>query len=270
MKEYSRRLDFLTTVSQKKNYELREFEPVIRNCPVCIKDTEQRAFYVYQPDRTINVETPTNPKVKLQLLQKFKMAYNWFILDVCKNCGNAYIVMGIEQYKIKNLPEKVVKIEVNLIQTCCDVCYNEWHNYRLADVFINLSGGGSIYLCTEHADDVEKERKRTGSYTTLVSRIGAWKAPSETPKAIQIKGTLVILDGRDEAFLKKRFRDGANSRPMLISDDEKGDSAISLARLTKMGLLTEKKEGLILKKKRITITDLGVEVVENLDRMYEG
>lgn len=245
--------------------ELREFEPVIRRCPVCIIDTEQRAFYAYKPDFTVRADTPTNPSFPIILEPKVNHPFNWYVVALCKRCNYLYSVFGIEQYRIKNLPPQAKVWSVNLVQTCCDICYNEEYTYKLADVFINLSSGKPVYLCDEHSKETEKD-KRSENYSELNKRIDSWPKEKTVPKGVMITGEMFALDASREAILMKAYAAGNSSKEDLVGKSP--EDARSLDYLVRKGLLQDRPTGMLIKKSRFFVTDKGQEVVENLQRLF--
>lgn len=255
----------MVVASAVKQMELREFEPVIRRCPVCIVDTEQRAFYAYKPDFTVRVESPTNPPFPIILEPRQAHPFNWYVVALCKKCNYLYSVFGIEQYRIKNLPQQSKQWNVRLATLCCDICYNEDYNYRIADIFINLSSGRPVYLCEAHSNEVES-KKRPGNYEELNRRIDSWPRQRVTPKGMLIIGELIALDDDRQALLTAVYEEGASSADSLTGNS--AAKARSLAYLLKKGLLLKRSEGLLLKRSRLTVTEKGKEVIENLQRMF--
>ena len=253
--------DYLVVASSKKRMELREFEPVIRKCPIDLIDTEQRAFYAYKPDFTVKVNTPTNPSTQIILEPKEEHKFNWYVVAKCGRCGYLYSVFGIEQYRIKNLPQEVKTEDVSFALMCCDVCYNEEYTFRVADIFINLSSGRSIYLCAEHSDEIEKNEKKKGSYEELNKRMEGWAAEKGVPKSILIKGELIILTNRREEALRKIYQEGTHHKGQGVAPS-------SYSYLLNKGLISERLEGFLIKKPLLAVTDKGREAIENLDRLF--
>ncbi len=248
--------------------ELREFEPVIRRCPVDIIDTEQRAFYAYRPDFTVKVNTPTNPPTAITLEPKEEHRFNWYVVAKCKKCGYLYMVFGIEQYRIKNLPEAAKDEDVNFVLMCCDICYAEEYNFMVADVFINLSSGKGIYLCARHSSEVEKAERRPGSYEELNKRIQGWPAEKEIPKSILIRGEMIALTEYAEHLLRSAYQNGESTKEGLQQNGKPETAAMAYAYLLSRGLISEKSEGFLIKRQKVVITDKGKEAIENLDRLF--
>ncbi len=258
----------MVLVSSKKRMTLNPLELVIRRCPVCLKDTEQDAFYANNPDFTAEAMTPTTPQFRVRVAAAEEHKMNWYIVSKCRECGHLYKVTGILQYKMKAITKPVVK-DVDLALFFCDICYNEQMKYEPAEIFIKLSEGKNVYLCEKHAAEVGKEKEKSKSYASLIGRFNVWKINDAMPKAVQLQdGTVVVLVG-DRGYMEEVLRtlyesDGLSIEELVGKMKEgslihktKNLMESQIEALKSLGLIEERKGSGIFGKKHIFLTDGG-------------
>ncbi len=265
----------MVLLSATKRMDLHPLELVIRRCPVCLRDTEQDSYYVSGPDFSVEAMTPTTPQFKVTVVPKEDHRMNWYIVARCRSCGYLYKVTGIPQYKIKLLrPADVKYVPVAIF--CCDICYNEECRYETAEIFINLTEGKSVYLCEPHAKEVERQKDKDGSYAELINRFNVWNVNDAMPKAVQLDdGRVVALKGDHgymEQILKKLTGTKEAEFGTLVKSIKESGLTIRTPRLIesqiegliRLALVFESQRGGILRKRYLSLTDLGRDVVEKL------
>ncbi len=259
----------MVLLSSKKRMVLHPLELVIRRCPVCLKDTEQDAFYAERPDFSTEAMTPTTPQFKVMVSPADSHGTNWSIVSRCRECGYLYKVTGIQQYRMKEI-KAGVKQDVMTAIFCCDICYNEEARYEPAEIFIRLSEGKSVYLCEKHAADAEREKSKTGSYASLINRFNVWRINDAMPKAVQLgDGTVVAFIG-DRGYMEQILVDLAKSGESKVQDlarrimekspvhRTQGLIEEQVKDLARLSLVEERGVGSVLKSRHVRLTAKGM------------
>ena len=265
----------MVVVSEKKRFELTEFEKIIKRCPVCLKDTEQRAYYSHRPDLTVSIKTETTPSVTIKILPELEHVYEWYVLATCLSCNYTYMVIGVPKMKEKDIPKRSSMENVELALICCDVCYNDYYRYTIGNIFINLTTGGKIYLCKHHAEEIETEKTKLGNYNNLIKRMGGWSSKKEVPIVVRTKnGTEILLkrcDGITITVLSTLFKNTSISRNELFSIISKQNSGSSsriidesIGYLKGISLIEEHDAGSFIKRRVFSLSQSGKEVAEML------
>ncbi len=268
----------MVVVSEKKRLELTEFEHIIKRCPICLKDTEQKAYYSHRPDLSIHIKTETKPPLTIIILPYTGHVYEWDVLATCLSCNYTYRVIGVPKMKEKDIPKKSVMADIEFALTCCDVCYNDYYRYTISDIFINLTSGGKVYLCKSHALEIETDKAKSGNYNSLISKMGAWFGKKEVPIVIKTKsGNELLLkkfNGITPTILKLLLKNEASTKNELFSFVLKNIDEInsrevleSIGYLKGMSLLEEKEDGFLIKKKVFSLSSNGKEVAEALSNL---
>ncbi len=256
----------MVVVSEKKAFELVRFENIIKRCPICLSDTEQTAYYAKAPDLSVTVHVDTEPKYTLVVRPTLEHTYEWDVLAECSRCKYMYRVMGVPRMRVKDIPRDTSREEHELALTCCDLCYNEYYRYTISEVFIKLSSIGNVYLCKEHAQEAEQEKKREGGYTSLAARLSRWGSVKEKPILVNLEdGRQLILKSNNDlsmnilSLLSERgsaTRGEINRMPWL---KDSGMDAINdaVSYLKGMSLVQEALQGVIIKKEVLSLTEDG-------------
>ncbi|MGC8479273.1 MAG: hypothetical protein ACP5M9_01210 [Candidatus Micrarchaeia archaeon] len=265
----------MVLISQKKSLDLIHFELIIKRCPICLKDTEQTAYYVHKPDLSVEFKTNTTPQVTIKVLPNIEHVYEWYVLATCSSCKYTYKVTGVPKMKEKEIPNKSIMKDIELVLTCCDLCYNEYYRYVVGDVFINLSTGGKVYLCGNHAKDIEAERAKSGSYSFLINRMRMWEENKEVPIVVNLKsgGDFILksFDGLSTNILLQLLSNSEMPKAELYNSLNKNFFKIKQKQLDECigylkgaSLLTEKESGSFLKKRYLSLTTTGKDVAKNI------
>ncbi|MEM0201183.1 MAG: hypothetical protein QXD23_02145 [Candidatus Micrarchaeaceae archaeon] len=264
----------MVVVSEKKLLELIKFEQIIKRCPICIKDTEQTAYYSHKPDLSITTYTETIPAIQIKILSNIGHEYEWYVLATCTSCNYTYKVTGVPKMKEKDIPKTSTMNSIELALTCCDVCYNEYYRYVIGDVFINLSLGGKVYLCNEHAKSVENEKQKDGNYNFLIKKINYWENNKEIPLVIKTKSEELILkrcNGLTSSIFEILKETQELSKNELFNMLAKRSTKLKQSQfdevigyLKGMYLIEEKESGSFIKKRTFYLTKSGTEVAEVL------
>ena len=272
----------MVVIKQRKVIEVVYFEQIIKRCPVCLKDTEQKAYYAKNPDLSVTVTMDTTPQVTVKVSPGSSIghSFEWCVLARCSLCGCTYRVMGVPRMRVKDLQDNTSGEEHELALTCCDLCYHEYYKYTVSDVFINLSSGGSVYLCKDHAQEVEQEKKREGDYTTLAAKLQRWDGKKEKPMVIKLKnGKQLILKsekGEIPEIITYIAKAGTVSRRELLELVAKTTKTINynyidecISYLKGMNLVQEQQNKLLIKRSKILLTDEGSMAAEALQKIYK-
>ncbi len=269
----------MVTITEKKILKAVRFEAIIKRCPVCLKDTEQAAYYAKSPDLSIKVRTDTDPQLVMTVYPKIAHRYEWDVLARCSQCGYTYRVMGVPKMKIKDIPKGVVAEEHEIALTCCDLCYHEYYRYTISEIFINLTNYGKVYLCEEHAQEAEQEKKKEGAYTSLAARLSRWSSAKEKPFVISLEGGRQLIlrseKGLNKQILLEIAEAGAlATREIASLNSAKGASRQqiddSISYLKGMNLVHEEHGGFVIKKPKLTLTDDGRLAADALRNEYKA
>ncbi len=264
---------FMVVISERKTLELIEFERIIKRCPICLKDTEQRAYYSHRPDLTVRVKTETTPQIIIKILPSIGHMYEWDVLATCLLCSYTYRVTGVPKMKEKDIPKKSLMGDIEFALICCDVCYNDYYRYTIGDVFINLTAGEKVYLCKSHAGEIESEKTKFGNYNFLLKRIGTWSSKKEVPIVVRTKSGAELLlkkcDGITSVVLKMLLQNETLTRNELFSAISKNTNGVnnrsieeSIGYLKGISILEEKEEGSFIKKRVFSLSESGKDVAD--------
>lgn len=263
----------MALISQRKEFALIKLETIIKRCPICLKDTVQQAYYAQKPDLSVIAITPTDPPIEVKLSPELEHGYEWYVVAKCAECTYSFKVMGVPRMKVKDIPKESKNVDLNLALACCDICYNEDFDYKIGNIFINLSDGKKVYLCSKHAEGVENDKKKTGSYKTLSERIDNWKDPKEQrPRVIFLKnGKKLLFTAPTHISLLTVLKDKPLSPDEILTKLREKGNVINqdkldeiLEKLKGLSLLVSEKKGLIIKKEYVSLTEDGNYVVLNL------
>jgi hypothetical protein len=246
-------------VSEKKVLDLRRFETIIKRCPFCMEDTEQEAHYSHRPDLAVRAMSPTTPSTEVLIRAEEGHPFAWYVIAICSSCSYAYKVMGVPRMKVQLIPSEKEEKSIELALNCCDVCYNEEYIYAVGNVFIRMSEGGSVYLCDAHAEEIDAEKKIKGSYKGLAERMASWKSLEKLPYALDIDGRRIVIrhgkEGVRSLLAMLGERRVAGRAEAERSAGENGP--VLLKYLEKEGVLGGRKEGRIIRKESVYLTESG-------------
>ncbi len=245
--------------------EMRPFEKIIKLCPFCLRDTEQQAYYVQNPSLDLTTHRPTVPPILVKVSAEEDHLFGWYVFSTCSTCGYTYRVMGVPKLRQGAIPYAGVKSFIKYALTGCDLCYYASMDCRLGRVFINLSNGMKVYLCDRHSRGVEEEKKITGSYSSLINKLGRWQKLGDT------FGESITLDSGNEIAIRNasgsaeevllKLSSGSMGKERLIGEaaGTKDRLAIEedISYMLSAGILVSSSSGLLAKKEHLTLTDRG-------------
>ncbi len=259
----------MAIVSELKKFHMVRFESIIKRCPFCLKDTEQGAYYVQKPDLSVTVATNTNPPVTMKVHQEIPHQYSWDVMALCTECNMIYRISGIPMMKTREIPPGAKDETVKLGLACCDICNMLYGRYRVGETFIRVTGFGHVYLCEEHAKEVEAKKGKDEDYKELIKLLKEWSKDGELPDALKINDQIVIvreLGGATKEVLNLLKKDKAQSGAIekaIAKTSSKHSPEWCIFYLKGAGLVEEKQEG-IMRKRVLSVTDQGRAVAEKL------
>ncbi len=267
----------MVVISEKKKIEAVCFETIIKRCPICLVDTQQAAYYALAPNLSVTFTVDADPPCRVTVLQNLEHVHKWQVLAKCSVCNYTYRVSGVPSMKVKDIPTNISNEEHELALTCCDVCYNEYYKYTVSDVFIRLSNFGNIYLCSDHAKEVEQERRKEGGYTSLEARLSRWSIVKEKPISLKIDdGRQIILKSNKDLSTGIIELLARNEQMPLASIQKapkfKGRRVLdindAIGYLKGMSLVQEVQQGIIMRKQTLSLTEDGRKAADAITRRY--